>query len=1172
MNITEEMNKMRIKRIFLLIITICCLLTNYLSIVSKADNAFEVLYIPVISDKYNNKKPGILKIFCSEDTYYVTLETAVQLIGGTETHSDSDFVVSRDILELKAYSNKEMIMFACRGNSVNMLLNGDLFQALNDNGTWYVDLIGFCYLFGVDFNIVSEKLFSLSEDEICQVMGFSDKTRIDIGELKSCFNFNQYPNYISIHAGMPLSALYQEFKNNIGKYLWNFCDSTEFKNADFCKKIENSLNLGANISEILFNDIRSNALNEFDGFFSYFTTPYESENQYEDSLYKILNINYAEQYAKSNYLSDDNDYESIAQWIQRFQICKGTFDLAKDEGGSVENLKISGKTVENIFNQIDIVGLLASAAQPFCESIEYYDHLDKLPQTQIDMLNYGIIRNSALFDKVETQTELENILQIPTSSVINPGDIGGFVGNEISNEMGFNILEIFGKKRNSDELERIYKNQYDPVFNNPLVTIFLNSVESYHGLYDSSLKIRDNYKDKGQQFFDAADRALKAATNSAAGDVTTALLEKGGSECATVALLIKVFDIGTSVAKDMYGDKLKDSEMLMQCFFISHSLNWTMNITDPNTLHRQMQLTLAASLKACELDGKNLSSADPDLISKMLYQLYNPNNTLTIEFYRKTKPSAIFTATLTSIIAESQVQHSELYRDMDESSTGEYSWKIKPSIRADDISVLYHYQPDLRENPSNEYDYDHYTIGQYLYEDYSPIKINGMWGLIGYDGTMLVTPEYEDIGVGYAEKILASKPSNSNEYYYDYYFLEQTDANNISVLPGDQMCMGTNGVQPLVWVAEDSTIHLYAYKDSLKENRPFAAILGKYDEYKIAVGDDVEDSNGIRKHQYIIVNNGKRVSNEIYEDAGNFSNGIIPVKKDGNWGYVNESGETIIPFEYDDAINMGACRADMALPSACNASGGYVVLCKNSQYALYDVLGNEVIPFGEFKKIRPVYEDLAWVQTDDELWGIIAVGNKKEQFQDNGKNVIGATSAEDLVDFPLDEIISFMDGEYEIGREKLYYNVDNVYIYNYDKYPGLKFAVNSKNNNFSLLSLSENDIKKKIEEGSMYLSFICVVPPGSVNGNFVLSVGMRYSDTINYFGEYSCSLTNSYELIYKIKEMREYLFLDYPESLHGKRDTDTFEFGELYNSNPMINRVIVLPKGYTGPNTPPTPQ
>ena len=39
-----------------------------------------------------------------------------------------------------------------------------------------------------------------------------------------------------------------------------------------------------------------------------------------------------------------------------------------------------------------------------------------------------------------------------------------------------------------------------------------------------------------------------------------------------------------------------------------------------------------------------------------------------------------------------------------------------------------------------------------------------------------------------------------------------------------------------------------------------------------------------------------------YEDADSFNEGLAAVKKDGKWGYIDETGKTVIPFEYDYAF------------------------------------------------------------------------------------------------------------------------------------------------------------------------------------------------------------------------------------------------------------------------------
>ena len=59
----------------------------------------------------------------------------------------------------------------------------------------------------------------------------------------------------------------------------------------------------------------------------------------------------------------------------------------------------------------------------------------------------------------------------------------------------------------------------------------------------------------------------------------------------------------------------------------------------------------------------------------------------------------------------------------------------------------------------------------------------------------------------------------------------------------------------------------------------------------------------ITNDQMVLLNNGKMVTDRIYEDAGNFSDGIIPLKYEGKWGYVDN--------EYNDAEKMDKALYDM---------------------------------------------------------------------------------------------------------------------------------------------------------------------------------------------------------------------------------------------------------------------
>ena len=47
--------------------------------------------------------------------------------------------------------------------------------------------------------------------------------------------------------------------------------------------------------------------------------------------------------------------------------------------------------------------------------------------------------------------------------------------------------------------------------------------------------------------------------------------------------------------------------------------------------------------------------------------------------------------------------------------------------------------------------------------------------------------------------------------------------------------------------------------------------------------------------------NNKELVSPIYADIGVFREGVVPVSKEGKYGYLNEQGEVVIPLIYDFA-------------------------------------------------------------------------------------------------------------------------------------------------------------------------------------------------------------------------------------------------------------------------------
>ncbi|MCC6633996.1 MAG: WG repeat-containing protein, partial [Chitinophagaceae bacterium] len=66
--------------------------------------------------------------------------------------------------------------------------------------------------------------------------------------------------------------------------------------------------------------------------------------------------------------------------------------------------------------------------------------------------------------------------------------------------------------------------------------------------------------------------------------------------------------------------------------------------------------------------------------------------------------------------------------------------------------------------------------------------------------------------------------------------------------------------------------------------------------------------------------------------AGNFNEGMAPVKQNGKWGFINNKGKVVIPFQYD-------------VTSLNSFNNGLVKVKINEYYGFINKQGEEVIPF-----------------------------------------------------------------------------------------------------------------------------------------------------------------------------------------------------------------------------------
>lgn len=103
----------------------------------------------------------------------------------------------------------------------------------------------------------------------------------------------------------------------------------------------------------------------------------------------------------------------------------------------------------------------------------------------------------------------------------------------------------------------------------------------------------------------------------------------------------------------------------------------------------------------------------------------------------------------------------------------------------------------------------------------------------------------------------------------------------------------------------------------------------------------------------------------LYDGAGDFSEGLAPVKKNGKWGYINEKGLTAIQADYDAVDDE---------TGAYTFRNGLAPVCKGGLFGIINRQGETVVAF-EFEKILQG-RDGKYVARKNGAWGLLKVDDK----------------------------------------------------------------------------------------------------------------------------------------------------------------------------------------------------
>lgn len=303
------------------------------------------------------------------------------------------------------------------------------------------------------------------------------------------------------------------------------------------------------------------------------------------------------------------------------------------------------------------------------------------------------------------------------------------------------------------------------------------------------------------------------------------------------------------------------------------------------------------------------------------------------------------------------------------------SWEKEPFLELDALV------PVTLDRGTEEQPYS--TVGLVSRDGWCEAYRDSKVGLLAPDGEWLADCEYDYLTCGYGEQYVLEKRVDDGSMYgrLDEYVLDENGQPRL-LQPGETnpdgsgvrvMITGTTPNPLPCWL--ESEERMYGFADAFLTpfnavpQYPFPAVIlpdGRDETLLRLFSDDWNEE----EHWALIVD-GRPLSGERYQNMGCVAEGVLPAKRGGKWGYLNTRGEAVIPFAYDASWPSYDTQAKTWSSTSCySATEGSIVLCQNGEYALYSVSGEELIPFGQFEQLLPVFDGRLWAKQDG-LWGIL---------------------------------------------------------------------------------------------------------------------------------------------------------------------------------------------------------
>ncbi|MCS7258389.1 MAG: WG repeat-containing protein [candidate division WOR-3 bacterium] len=180
-----------------------------------------------------------------------------------------------------------------------------------------------------------------------------------------------------------------------------------------------------------------------------------------------------------------------------------------------------------------------------------------------------------------------------------------------------------------------------------------------------------------------------------------------------------------------------------------------------------------------------------------------------------------------------------------------------------------------------------------------------------------------------------------------------------------------------------------------------------------------------------INDSGEVVIPLIYEDAYNFTEGLAAVKYSNKWGYIDTGGNVHLNFQYDMASEFNSGVAKVILPEyetnpiAKMLTPFKMLLTMDEKYTLIDRYGNIIVPANTYRYIafRGTENPYERIHANVDLWGSTDIFNNGLAFvgkkinKDTVKYGFIDKTGKLVIDCIYDDVESFQNGLARVKKD-----------------------------------------------------------------------------------------------------------------------------------------------------------